>query len=191
MKFKAYFEQENRVKKGNNTLEISQPIIERVFKEIVLPYKENYLKEYNSVDDHPLCRLLKEAVANPQSIPLKVNPGDTKKFDQVASEYLRDVIKKTNEEYFVFIFKFVILFRECINVLFNAENKSHKEYCEDNGAEVAPDKCNEFITEFLEKHNYFGLNSEDLKYEIIEIIQQFCYWLFENGYTSSRLSLVS
>jgi len=191
MKFKSFFEQENRLRKGNEAQDISLQVVEQVFKDLVLQYKANFLKEYNSIDDHPLFRLLKESISNPQSTPLKANPSETKKFDQVSIEYLRDVIKKTNEEYFIFAFKFVVLFRECINVLFNAENKSHKEYCEVNGAEVAPDKCNEFITEFMEKNNYFGLSSEDLKYEIIEIIQQFCFWLFENGYTSSRLSLVS
>jgi hypothetical protein len=203
MKFKTFFMSEQRMRKPGENFELNQGIIERVFKELILTYKDFFLKPYNTLVDHPLLRLASESLntnnhvggeakssenTNPNQGGNNVN--SSKKFDQIMLEYLQDCLKKSNEDYFVFTFKFVVLFRECINVLFNAENKSHKEYCEVNGAEVAPDKCNEFITEFMEKHNYFGMNSEDNKFEIIEIIQQFCFWLFENGYTSSRLSLV-
>ena len=57
--------------------------------------------------------------------------------------------------------------------------------------EGLPDLCNEFYGEFMEPNNFFGIEEQDEKNEIIEIIQHFCIWLFKNEYTKSKLSLAS
>ena len=64
------------------------------------------------------------------------------------------------------------------------------DYTECYTSDQVPDLCNQFITDFMEVSNYFGLDSDDCKNEFIEIIQHFCFWLFDNGYTSSRLTLI-
>ena len=43
----------------------------------------------------------------------------------------------------------------------------------------------------MEPNNFFGIEDQDEKNEIIEIIQHFCIWLFKNEYTKSKLSLAS
>ena len=40
-------------------------------------------------------------------------------------------------------------------------------------------------------NNFFEIEDQDDKNEIIEIIQHFCIWLFKNEYTKSKLSLSS
>ena len=72
----------------------------------------------------------------------------------------------------------------------NNEKYGEKEYSSIENAEIFPEQCNEFFSNFLEKNNFFDF-SEDDKIELIEIIQHFCYWLLLNNYTKSKLSLAS
>ena len=104
---------------------------------------------------------------------------------------IKDINSKCNKSYFVFAFKFVVLFRECINKFKINEIEKSKDYTEVYNSDQVPDLCNEFITDFMENADFFGLNSDDNKNELIEIIQHFCFWLFDNGYTSSRLTLLT
>ena len=117
-----------------------------------------------------------------------------KNCDQVFYDYLKDSASKCSQNYYIFLFKFVILFRECMNKfkpgLNTAEMQKGVEYTQIKNAESCPDLCNEFITEFLESADYFGMNKDHERLEFIEVIQHFCQWLFENKYTSSRLSLL-
>ena len=105
--------------------------------------------------------------------------------DEIFAKYLVDINKDCNKEYYEFITKFVILFRECINKI--KDENPLEEYSTKNNADTVPDSCNEFITDFMEGFDYFGLDTM----ELIEIIQHFCNWLYENKFTTSKLSLVS
>lgn len=91
----------------------------------------------------------------------------------------------TNREYFSFLLKFVTLFRECINHFRPSTDST--EFTQTHTADGVPDLCNEFITEFMENNDSFGLDTT----EVIEIIQHFCNWLYENKHTTSRLTLLS
>lgn len=106
--------------------------------------------------------------------------------DEIFSKYLIEVSTDCNKDYFEFVTKFVILFRECVNKSKN-ENNSLQDYSCYNNADTVPDTCNEFITDFMEGFDYFGLDTM----ELIEIIQHLCNWLYENKFTTSKLSLVS
>ena len=52
-------------------------------------------------------------------------------------------------------------------------------------------KVYEFYGEFLEQNNFFDIEDQNDRNEIIEIIQHFCIWLFKNECTKSKLSLAS
>ena len=112
--------------------------------------------------------------------------------DQLFFNYLKEFSKKVNDDYLWFMFKFIVLFRECINLkkkeLIKPENKTddRKEYTQIYNAEKVPEMCNYFFLEFLEPYNYFGL----LKDELIELVQHFCYWLYKNQFTQSHLTLL-
>jgi hypothetical protein len=122
--------------------------------------------------------------------------------DEIFYEYLNSITKYANQKYFVFVFKFIIIFRECINTYKNIELENSililkefipleiKEFTQYYDAEQAPELCNEFISEYLQSCDYFGFDKNEIP-EIIDIIQHFCYWMYENNYTSSRLSLLN
>ena len=61
-----------------------------------------------------------------------------------------------------------------------------KEFTEIFNAEEIPEVCNDFFLDFMEPKRFFGLNKE----ELIELIQNFCYWLYINKYAQSHLTLI-
>ena len=57
-----------------------------------------------------------------------------------------------------------------------------------NNAEVAPEICNEFVTVFLVER---AKHVEELeRNEVIDLVRHLCHWLFINGHTCSKLSLI-
>ena len=91
--------------------------------------------------------------------------------------------------FFIKILKFVTLFRECLNILYNDKVKTTGGlYSEEFSAEDAPDISNDFVTEFLDTDSNSFEFSKD---EAIEITQNFCQWMYDNNYTCSKLSLIS
>ena len=113
--------------------------------------------------------------------------------DIVLIDYLNKMSVFCNPQYFTKLIKFVTLFREHANKYNNnkiKQNFQNKEYTEVNNAENFPDSANEFITEFLHpkgKETDFGFNKE----ESIDLTQNLCYWLYENNYTCSKLTLIN
>ena len=89
--------------------------------------------------------------------------------------------------------KFILLFRECFDISKNKNiSEANKQQVTNKiSPEGLPDLCNEFYGEFLESNNFFGIDDQDERNEIIDIIQHFCIWLFKNDYTKSKLSLAS
>ena len=110
--------------------------------------------------------------------------------DSILFFYLKEFYKFVNEKYFWFMLKFVILFREYFNqsrkhLIKNGENKIL--FSQLYNAEIVPEMFNEFILDFMEDYDYFGLNKE----ELIELIQHFCYWLNINRYSQTQLSVMN
>lgn len=142
-------------------------------------------KHYPSLIENPLLAKIKD------NINLEKNDNNEKNCDEVFYEYLKVLASKCNHKYFIFAFKFVVLFRECLNKFKQNDSDKSKEYTQLYNSDQVPDLCNEFINDFMEGANFFGLNTDEDKNELIEIIQHYCFWLFDNGYTTSRLSLLT
>jgi hypothetical protein len=179
--FQSFFDIDPRRPAGNaaahsNTMDLVNDSFEHLFTH----YKALLFPKVPSYTEHNLYLKVKERseAADPELVVIKTA-------DEVFAKYILEVFGKTNKDYFLFVTKFVILFRECINKYKTVE--SGDEFTKVTSAETVPDLCNEFITEFMEQNDYFGLDTN----ELIEIIQQFCYWLYENKFTTSRLTLVS
>lgn len=116
--------------------------------------------------------------------------------DEIFYAFLRYAASKTNHDYFVFTFKFVVLFRESMNITMKQNEeasalKGSQEYTAVFDAEKAPEMCNSFVTEFMETAGYFGNDTSRDKITLIEMIQYFCYWLFYMKYTTMKLTLIS
>ena len=107
----------------------------------------------------------------------------------VGSKQLR-----TNRNYFGYIFKIITLFREALNKFKPGDDRltfpKNVEYTEVRNAELCPDICNDFISDFLDTAHYFGMKDENERNEVVDLMQHLCQWLFENGQTTSRLSLL-
>lgn len=125
-----------------------------------------------------------------------------KKCDEIFAEYLDLIAKDTNRKCYANVVMFVLLYRECMNQygervirgntnaeanLENAKEEESKDsYCLTNDAERVPEASNEFVTTYLEeaKITFGNMNPVDLT-------QNFCGWLFNGGYTCSKLSLMN
>ena len=108
--------------------------------------------------------------------------------DTIFINYLNKMSTFCNQEYYIELIKFVTLFREHINIVnINKENfGTIKEYTEIEDAENIPNYCNSFINEFLFPK---GDDSEFIlsKDECIDLIQNICFWMYDNNFTSSRI----
>lgn len=142
-----------------------------------------------------------QKVLNPEGLDMEKEHGlmkieikpenDTKDaklvfYDESILRYLSEAASKVNRQYFDFMCKFCILFRESFNRQKRKENNLPEDYSSKHNAEEVPDRCNDFIAEFMEQNNYFELDSN----EVIEIIQHFCHWLYDKSFTTSVLSLM-
>ncbi|MDR3737353.1 MAG: hypothetical protein P4L10_17745 [Acidobacteriaceae bacterium] len=128
-----------------------------------------------------------------------------KKCDETFAEYLDSVAKFVNKESYRQVLNFVFLFRECLNHYGDRLSKNRQEpaafpslatngkpddgkqeeYCLNNNAEQAPEVSNEFVTLYLDE-----LKVSFEHFNAIDLTQNFCSWLFNNGYTCSKLSLI-
>jgi hypothetical protein len=190
--YQNFFDNKLRNNDKNESV-IIQNYIDIIFEDIYVKHKDKCNIHYISIKDH--CFL--NYFINPNSsIMLKHS------CDFIFKQYLEYVSKLTNKDYFLLILKFIVIFRECINKYKNIElensiyilgetiPKHVQEFTQYYDAEQAPELCNEFISDYLVANDYFGFRSDNIS-ELIELMQHFCYWLYENNYTSSRLSLIS
>ena len=187
----TFFSKEERTGKTDPENEINN-CIDEAFKDLYNVENKNRIEErnikfYNSVDEHPFLSKFKN---DPHDIN---KTGEEQQIaDLVFIEYLNKMSTHCNPEYYTKLIKFVTLFREHSNLI-NAHNEStnedNKPYTEVKSAEDVPDTSNEFITDFLnpeENGNDLGFTKE----EAIDLTQNLCYWMYENNFTCSKLSLI-
>lgn len=176
-KFKLFFIKEERRKnegESNNFAELCK----QALAELQNDFKDKIFLKVTNIDEHPFLKELETQFEN-------AGAAEKTFCDQIFASYCVEFFPQTNRNYFIFLVKFVTLFRECINHFKTGEGV--KEHTQTNSADGVPDLCNEFITEFMENNDNFNLETT----ELIEIIQHFCNWLYDNKYTTSRLTLLS
>ena len=154
--------------------------------------KRNELREmkyYDSINFHPFLNKFK---LDKHNINQNVICGHIIA-DVVLIEYLNKMSMFCNEQYYIKLIKFVTLFREHVNIFNSNEDKNKYgvlEYTTIKDAEDVPDCSNEFITDFLHPEGNetdFGFTKE----ESIDLTQNLCYWMYENNFTCSKLSLIN
>ena len=186
-KYDSFFNVPSRKAEEGVTLNI--PIlVENVFNSLYLgPYKDKLFSKPETYKDNYILNNL----VNNEKIPEKNKFEKT--CDEVFYEYLSTFKDKANDKYFTLLMKFIILFRECYDVSKNKDLPPDKVEQVTNKLkpDSLPDLCNEFYGEFLDSNNFFGIEEQEDRDELIEIIQHFCIWLFKNEYTKSKLSLAS
>jgi lipopolysaccharide biosynthesis regulator YciM len=134
--------------------------------------------------------------------------------DEIFAQYLRHISTMVNEQFYKTMVRFVLLYRDCFNQFgwlkkaeadcrearitleeknVQARVDSYKEMinvyefsCINNG-ELLPEICNEFVTIYLnDKKEIAGFE----RGEAIDFVRHFCHWLFINGHTCSKLSMI-
>ena len=116
--------------------------------------------------------------------------------------FLNKMSLHVNPFYFVRLISFITLFREYINISKNKngneenENeyylqykfyKNEPDYTACYPAEEIPHFCNGYINDFLECDKLsFGFRKE----ESIDLTQNICSWLYDNNFTTLKLSLI-
>lgn len=175
-----------------------QEILVSVMNWICLQSKQFNEDCLEKIKDSPFLEVLNNANKGKKTHSTTKN----KSCDLILAEYVEHLQEICNQDYFIFGLKFLFLMRGCLNKYKNVELINRREILQENipltineyteyfNADQIPDICNEFVSEFLENSEFFGMNEVE-KNEIIEIIQHLCYWLFKKGYTSSKLSLVN
>ena len=185
IKLRNFFQEENR-RKAEGEINNFEESSKLAFNELFINYRQKLFYNLNDPYEHNFYITLKKIYLQKNGADFPDQTKEGKKCaDEIFAEYVIEFFDHLNKNYFCLLLKFVILFRECLN-----NYKTHpgeSEFSQANGADTAPDLCNEFITEFMENHQFFGLDDN----EVIELIQQFCFWLYENRHTTSRLTLLS
>lgn len=149
---------------------------------------------YMTWNEYPLLSLMINENANANaSVTNGEVCSENECCDVIMKKYLKAIHPQCNDDYLVFVIKFIILFRECFNS-FKGKDDHVKEVQTGeasavNSADKLPELCNSFFCDYLDKKNYVCFQENTDQYELIEIIQHFCYWLFINKYTKSRICL--
>ena len=185
-KYDNFFNADNRKAEEGKTLNLPV-LVQNVFNFLYQGnYKDKLFSKPSQYQENPILNNL----VNNASISEKAK--NEKTCDDAFYEYLYIFKDKTNDKYFTLLLKFVLLFRECYDISKSKENPGSKEAATGKlTPEGLPDLCNEFYGEFMEPNNFFDIEDQDEKNEIIEIIQHFCIWLYKNEFTKSKLSLAS
>jgi hypothetical protein len=137
------------------------------------------LFENNSENQHVLTdkQDIEELIKNKKCLKNK-----TKHCNQAIKDFLVYSLKKTNKDYFPYLVKAIILYRECIN-----KGEEH-DVTSTKYSDELPQYTNAFFN-FMADNDYFMFNDDDSKYELIEIIMYFCRWLKVNSYTRYKLRI--
>ena len=201
-------ENKENVGEKNEEKEVELSKIKDIIIRIFNQSKEQIFKGIENIDKYTFYKLIIENWEKPEAnlfpenerfcynaparngeSPAKLNSYN---LDQLFFNYLKEFSKKVNDDYLWFMIKFIVLFRECINLknkgLIRPENKTNNRelFTQIYNAETVPEICNYFFLDFLLPYDNFGLNKD----ELIELVQHFCYWLYINQYTQSHLTLL-
>lgn len=195
---KFFVDAENK----KNFEEINLSFIKNIFNDLYIKYKKELFDLIDDLEKNNFYKFIidnfelekpnleKKSYFSMINCPNSDSIVDKPSIDEVFFLYIKYLYNKINKEYFSIVLKYIIIFREyinkekknIINKNFLTENK--KEYTQIYDAEIVPDLLNDFLTEFMEKYNYFCVDKE----KIIEIIEYFCFWLYSEGYTNSHIS---
>ena len=197
---------EEKKKKKEENVDLSD--IKGVFNDMFIRYRNDLFEEVENIEKNTFYNLFKEnwekdnkTISNnlekeSYSSMLNCSPAinivNKPPIDCIFFQYIKYISNIIEKDYVVFIIKFIIIFRQYLNKekqgLINSEhiNEKKKEYTQIYDASVIPDFFNDFLMDFMENRNYFNLDKD----ELVKIIEYFCFWLFNEGYTDSHIAKV-
>ena len=199
-KYLFFFSEEHRKSLDDNIINLD--VVKNDLRIIFKQCQQELFNEIDDVENYSFYQLIvenwekdipdliQECFIAINKIEDPLNKIQSYNLDGILFTYLKEFYKNANLEYFWFMIKFIVLFRECVNRLradLVKKDQQNKLYSEIYNCENAPEVCNDFLLEFMEPYDYFGMNKE----ELIELILHFCYWLKLKEYTHLNLSLLN
>jgi hypothetical protein len=187
----TYFAKEGRT--GKTTPKEIDECIDNAFLDLYIDdenIKRNdarNMKDYQSIEEHPF--LIKFKMDNHDIYKNVINIHET--IDKIFIDYLNKMSVFCDKKYFTELIKFVTLFREYINIMNRRiDNKNNnQEYTDINDAENIANYSNGFINKFLypkgEDNDFFSF----VKDESIDLVQNICYWMYDNNFTPYKIIL--
>ena len=133
--------------------------------------------KYNNIN----CHSFFEKFLNDPHDKYKIIVNINEKIDNIFINYLNRISLYCNPEYYTKVISFIILFRDFVDKKTIKKGKKIK-------VENIPYFSNDFIDSFFNDEiidNFIELTSN----EAVELMINFCQWLFDNNYTSAKLSL--
>jgi hypothetical protein len=193
-------------KKKKNDEKINFGFIKGVFDDLFNRYKNELFGSIESIEKNTFFILFKENWEKDNnstnldmesySSMINCSPAvaivNKPPIDCIFFQYIKFISNIIEKDYVVFILKFIIIFRQYINIekksSINSEyiTKEKTEYTQIYDSSVIPDFFNDFLVDFMENRNYFFLDKD----ELVKIIEYFCFWLFLEGYTDSHIAKV-
>jgi|LauGreDrversion4_2_1035121.scaffolds.fasta_scaffold432846_1 hypothetical protein len=183
--YQNFFERIFR-KKSDNELINPMDLAKLVFDDIYVNFRGKLFTQPMNFTDVGLLQMFGQ-----ESEPVLKTNND-KSIEEIFYEYLYFIKSQTNKNYLTLALKFLVLFKECLlKAKYTLQKDGEQNNSDFDIMNKAPEYCNEFVTEFLENNDYFGVQLEADRNEFIELIQHFCNWLYMNSYTQSKLSRIA
>ena len=193
-KYAKFWEMKKRKKNLYSVPINMENILNIVFSNLYINYWSllNNGNKLNSWKEHPFLKLL----INPSNNKNNDNNNKNITCDIALKLYIDSIKDKTNENYLIFIIKFLVLYRECFNfsknLVINVPLEKNIERSTVISSDQLPKIANEFFTDYLKSKNFFEYSIDlDALIEMSEIVQNLCYFLQVKNLTSLRLILIN
>jgi len=181
LKIKNLFDYEPRKNTPDNTTELVNSI-----NNFFTNHSDIKKELENSKFFHELT-INKSDLENKLESELETNKEskENSSIDSAFSEFIKFTHNKINDEYFLFLLKFIFLLRKFIILSCESKNETSAAF-----SDLIPDYSNDFFV-YMNDNNFFDVNSDENRLEMVSLMQYLCNWLLENRYTKSRLILLN
>lgn len=126
--------------------------------------------KYSNINSHPFLGQF----LNDSHDKYKIIMNLDEKMDIIFMNYLNRISLYCKPNYYSKVICFISLFRDFV---YKKDDK--------NKVDDIPYFCNEFISSFFNDENFIELSAN----EAVELMINFCQWLYDNSYTAAKLSL--
>ena len=210
-KYKEFYNDENKLSLFIDNTGLKEKIGQSFNSNLVLNF-ENESSHNENIEQHPFYKfIIKDWDKDETKIEEKsfiqkiknnyVSKSNNRRFkkcnipsiDKIFLSYLKQLNKNLKYSYLKNITLFIISFRKFINDLKKAQITADimkpglNEFTQLFNARDMPEIANDFFNDFLPK--YSGIINNEIRKDFIDIIQHFCFWLYENNYCDGILSL--
>ena len=165
---------------------IDKAFIELYSADNIKRNQSRMIKSYKSIEDHPFLDIFKKDKHDIYKTVININEI----IDKIFIDYLNKMSRFCNPDYYAVLIEFVTLFREYLNIINKNldNNEDNIEYTKIKDGQEIPNFSNSFINQFLFPKGYdndFSFSKD----EAIDLVQNICYWLYDNNYTPYIISL--